>query len=69
MFGKKWFLRVVAPVWSFKIAYVDISALEHAYAFKIRLQESFLKLNKMVIKFSHFSNFSNNLGIRSEFGQ
>ena len=49
-------------------AYVDISALKHAYAFKIRLQESFFTPNKMVIKFSHFSNFSNNLGIRSEFG-
>ena len=30
-------LRVVGPVWGFKIVYDDISALEHAYAFKIRL--------------------------------
>ena len=42
-------LREVAPVWAFRIWLTDISALEHAYAFKIRLYTSFLTLNKMTI--------------------
>ena len=37
VFEKKMILRVVAPDSSFEIAYCDISALQHAYALKIRL--------------------------------
>ena len=59
--------RVVCPVSCFNISQNDISALEHAYAPKTRLQALILTLNKMTIKFFQFSKFSNNLGISSEF--
>ena len=64
---KKWFLRVVTPASSFKIAYYDISALEYAYALKIRLWWPFLMVNKIIKKFFKISKISNNLGIKSEF--
>ena len=66
---KKWFLRVVSPASSFKIAYYGISALEYAYALRIRLWGPFLMVNKIIKKFFKISKISNNLGIKSEFCQ
>ena len=64
---KKTFLRVIVPVWSLKISNCDISALEHAYAPKIRLWAS--TFHKMTIKVFIFSKISKYLGIRSKSSQ
>ena len=53
----------------FNISKADFSALEYAYALKIRLYRSFLTLNKIIIKIFCFSKISNSLRIRSESSQ
>jgi len=45
------FFTKILPDTNFKMYFIDNLALEHAYAFKIPLQASFLAFNKMVKKF------------------
>ena len=42
------------PVWGFKIAYGDISALKRAYTLEIRMLESIFALGNMVIRIFAF---------------
>ena len=57
-FNEKLFLRVVHPVWCFKISYNDISAVEYAYALQSHPSASFLTLNKIAIKYLSFKKIS-----------